>query len=171
MVADRTRARRRPRGAFAGGLIGSVGAGLSLVAFDLGGWDYGKGYEAGATLDRTGSVGLFEGAMFFVLLVPLVVAAGYIAFASYRQIVGSELSRTHTRNALLVAVAGLVVMLAYRFGFESLLEAEQAEKWWLERGFNGALFGFSAAAASLFMARRAIAAGVEREQERPAAES
>ncbi len=164
MTADGTRARRRPRGAFAGGLIGSVGAGLSLIAFDLGGWDYGKSYEVGATLDPTGTVGLFEGVMFFALLMPLVVAASYIAVVSYRQISGSKLSHTHSRNALLVAVAGLVVMLVYRSGFEALMEAEQAEKWWFERGLSGALFGFSAAAASLFMARRAMAAGVERER-------
>ena len=85
-------------------------------------------------------------------------------FTPYVSLYVSVAEISSTRVALLVAVAGLVVMLVYRSGFEALMEAEQAEKWWFERGLSGALFGFSAAAASLFMARRAMAAGVERER-------
>ena len=145
---------RQPSGSYAGGLIGALGAGLSVLVFDFGGWEYRVDY-AGTTLERWGSFGMFDGVLFFVLLAPVVVAAGYVGFVSYRQLARQGLGALHLRNALWVAAGALVVLVVYALIFEARMAADENDDWWLDSGFFGGAFGFAAAGVSLFAARRA----------------
>jgi hypothetical protein len=154
------KATRQRSGTYVGGLIGALGAGLSVLLFEFGGWEYRVDY-AGTTLTRWGAFGMFDGVLYFALLAPVVVAAGYVGFVSFRQLAGQGLGATHARNALWVASGALVVLVAYSLIFEAQMAADENDDWWLDSGFYGGAFGFAAAGVSLYAARRAGAGAAD----------
>ncbi len=135
-------------------MVSAIGA-LLLLLVEFGGWEYSVAYTEGLRLDRFGSVWVFENALYFMLLAPIIALLGGVAVVSYLGVRGDRRAEGLLGYALSASVAALVALVAYAIAFSFVMLSEEPDDWWLNAGFYGGTIGALLAIVFLHLARRA----------------